>query len=157
MIHLISKAGQLAQSLTAEQLASLAGAQPVIDSSKWGRTPYIRRLKFQLVKGETGTSVRLPDRRELAALKAAKQPETRRIYMLSLDEGTNLDELLPVSGAITLDLMESFGVRVSSFRHVGTERSQAILTLHASAEQVALILEAYPNAGIVEAPEQDSA
>lgn len=148
-LYLISKNGAVTPWAHCTDLSALARSQPRIDAKIWGNTAYTRRRKFRVIAGSVkGESMEMRIHR--AAVRAAQSPNTKRNYLLCLDEKGNLEELLPVSNAITLDLQESFGVRVLGFRHAKTQQSKAFLTVLASPEQIHLIRQAYPQIKIVE-------
>jgi len=149
MIQLIAKNGNPLPHVKADDLTLLHELQPRIDSARWGRTPFRRRCNFQLVSGGKAY-ISAYERRDNATQNAAHNPKAKQAYTLCIDEGTTLAELLPLSNTITLDLQESFGVRVTSFKHVGDKPScKAVLTVLATAGQIAQIRVAYPRLKLV--------
>ena len=132
MMQLISHNGRTEKFISDEQLAIYCQLQPV-DFANWGNTPYTRRLKFVV---HTNPMWEYP---------SLEDDETTRSYVLCIDEGGPLEDLLPVSNTITLDLQERFNVRVRSFKHAGDRLSKAYLTIEATIAQMAAIKEAYPN------------
>lgn len=130
MMQLISQNGRTDKFISAEQLATLCQLQP-LDFASWGNTAYMRRHKFVV---HTNPVWDYP----------SGDFEIPRSYVLCLDEGGSLEELLPVSNTIVLDLQERFEVRVTSFKHAGDRLSKAYLTVVATADQLRAIQQAYP-------------
>lgn len=130
MMQLISQNGRTDKFISDEQLATFCQLQP-LSFTKWGNTAYSRRRKF-LVHTNPLWDYPSPDF------------QIPRSYVLCVDEEGPLEELLPVSNTIVLDLQERFNVRVTSFKHAGNRLSKAYLSIIATVDQLRAIKQAYP-------------
>lgn len=135
MMQLISQNGRTDKFISPDQLAALCQLQP-LDFANWGNTAYTRRRKFVV---HTNPMWDYP----------CGDFEITRSYVLCVDERSSLEELLPVSNSIVLDLQECFAVRVTSFKHAGGRLSKAYLTIVATVAQLTAIKQAYPRLQVV--------